>query len=119
MSAPAMEVCERDAIVASLKNVEMVLAATGKFWLVTQRTIDGTTVDYIFSEDTIDKLNITTSQRNVVKEEEGLNEFFETPEEAADFYLKIADQFHHSNILLKREPSKEKIKKTEKDAFFE
>jgi hypothetical protein len=118
MSAPAMEVSERDAIVASLKCGNGV-SCYGELLACYPTHDKWYYVDYIFSTETIDKLNLTTSQRNLIKEEEELNELFETPEEAADFYLKVRGPAPAVEHIVEKRTLKEKIKKTEKDAFFQ
>jgi hypothetical protein len=118
MSAPAMELSEKSAIVASLKCGNGV-SCYGELLACYPTHDRWYYVDYIFSAETIDKLNLTTSQRNLIKEEEELNELFETPEEAADFYLRVRGPAPLIEHTTKKRTLKEKIKKTEKDIYFE
>jgi hypothetical protein len=46
-------------------------------------------VDYIYTEETAELLHLTDSERKLVHEDDELIEYFENPEEAADFYLRL------------------------------
>lgn len=46
-------------------------------------------VDYIYSQETAETLNFTELEKNLLKSEEELVEYFEKPEEAAEFYLRV------------------------------
>lgn len=48
-------------------------------------------VDYIYSEESIGALNITERERQLIMDEEELLEIFDTPEEAAEFYLRLCN----------------------------
>ncbi len=80
---------------------------------------DGFVVDYLYSEETIDSINLSEKERKTVMDEEELVEYFETPEDAAVFYLKL------SNGKLKMMGSKsdkrtitEKLKAHNKEKYF-
>ena len=85
-------------------------------------------VDYVLCPETVNLLNLKEQERKVLMEEEELIEMFDTPEEAADFYLRLtggkmvicSDPSHgnghdgHS----KRRTLKEKIDAYDKDKYF-
>lgn len=84
-------------------------------------------VDYILCPETVDFLNLKDEERKVLMDEEELVEMFNTPEEAADFYLRLtggemvvcSDAFHangHSHS--KKRSLKDKIEAYDKDKYF-
>lgn len=85
-------------------------------------------VDYILCEETVNSLNLNDKERKILKDEEELIEMFETPEDAADFYLRLtsgkaicSDQFHangHNEHNSKKRTMKEKVASYDKDKYF-
>ena len=48
-------------------------------------------VEYFFNEDTVNKLNLTEREKELLKEEEELIEIFDSPEEAVEFFLRLTN----------------------------
>lgn len=122
--SPTVSVSERDAIIESLKCGNGV-SAYGELLSCYPTSDNWYYVDYIFSEETVDRLNLSDREKKIVKEEEELQELFPTPEEAADFYLKVRGTNEYKAIRqmaingkLKR-TLKDKVAKTAKLVFFE
>ena len=115
------DLSEREVIVESLRFGNGV-SSYGEL-LACYPTHDGWYyVDYVFSEGTIDRLNLTDREKRVIKDEEELQEVFETPEEAADFYLRVRGEKEIAELKIagsKKRTLKEKITKTSKNVFFE
>jgi len=80
-------------------------------------------VDYLYSEDTVDVLNLDEQQKKIIHDEEELLEIFETPEEAADFYLKLTNgRIDLCNSYRPKKGKKrtleEKVNAFDKDMYF-
>lgn len=85
-------------------------------------------VDYILCKDTVNRLNLDDTQKKTLRDEEELVEIFDTPEEAADFYLRLtggkidicSDPCHptHNGHNGKKRTLKEKSVAYDKDKYF-
>lgn len=77
-------------------------------------------VDYLYSDDTLAVVNLTDAEFETVMDEEELIEYFETPEEAAEFYLRLSNG--KMRITAGRPSNKrtyrEKVKAYDKEKYF-
>jgi hypothetical protein len=80
-------------------------------------------VDYLYSEESSAILNLTDSERKLLRDEDELCEFCDTPEEAADFYLRLTSGKMFIDPLgycgnKKKKTAKETAVTAEKDQYF-
>jgi hypothetical protein len=78
----------RAAIICILQNGGMVDVAVD---LTAYKYGNQYCVEYWYDKNSIDVLNLTAEQRKIIKDDDELLEFFDTPEEATDFCLKISN----------------------------
>ncbi len=77
-------------------------------------------VDYIYSSETVDFLTLTDREKKTIIDEEELVEYFETPEEAADFYLRLTGgkMAIPSDCNGKKRTVREKVASYDNDQYF-
>lgn len=109
----------RDAIIVVLENGGLVDVAAD---LACFKYGNQYCVEYWYDERTVDLLEVTDSQRKEIRNDEELLEFFETPEEAADFCLKIGHNLPKDEALMEEPVGKrtlqQKLASVKKDEYF-
>ena len=75
-------------------------------------------VDYLYSKETMNLLNLTEQERKTILDDEELVEIFETAEEAAEFYLRLSYGTKLFCPENKKRTLKEKVGCYEKDKYF-